>query len=438
MKKIILFSMALCIVFSLSACSKNDDDKKTTTKATTTTTTTVSTTLSTTTTNSENEPVIENAFEGVTVDNVFETTDVTYEFDKRKNQAYNGLYNIPHKKEIVPIRYSEMNYVKTDDLENFYYIFYGKDRENNNENGTVIVDVLNQKTIQPDYDVIYVYDRCVYVTKDGKYGVLDNNLEVICDYIYDLPVKYYDSDGNYAIADYDGELLHHYHKELVRLYDKDNNLLIDKYYIIIRKENNLLCCCERLHGGKIDVYSAEFEYIKTVDSLPLYDKNLGLYEFYDREAFERYYVDESLNELYRFEADNPPTLLDNGTLYHNGKVLSKDFEILAETEFVVMNSFDVADEPFYFGYTINNDGVVSYYDRSGEAVFQFETSEYYLERPDGVIKVVVKEADGWHIYDEKGNSLVEDKIDSNYIYIGTDSTCVKFKNTEGERFSFEF
>ena len=54
------------------------------------------------------------------------------------------------------------------------------------------------------------------------------------------------------------------------------------------------------------------------------------------------------------------------------------------------------------------------------------------------IKVIVKEADGWHIYDEKGNSLVEDKIDSDYIYIGTDSTCVKFKNTDGERFSFEF
>ena len=106
MKKIILFSMALCIVFSLSACSKNDDGKKTTTKATTKTTTTVSTTLSTTTTNSEYEPVIENAFEGVTVDNVFETTDVTYEFDKRKNQAYNGLYNVQGKNEIVTIRYS--------------------------------------------------------------------------------------------------------------------------------------------------------------------------------------------------------------------------------------------------------------------------------------------------------------------------------------------
>lgn len=429
MKKIILFSMALCIVFSLSACNKNDDGKKTTTKATTTTTTTVSTTLSTTTTNSENEPVIENAFEGVTVDNVFETTDVTYEFDKRKNQAYNGLYNIQGKNEIVPIRYSEMNYVKTDDFENIHFIFYGKDRENNNENGTVIVDVLNQKTIQPDYDVIYVYDKCVYVTKDGKYGVLDNNLEVICDYIYDLPVRYYDNDGNYAIAD-DGELLH--------LYDKDNNLLIDKSYGIIRKENNLWCCYEKINGGKVDVYSAEFEYIKTVDNQPSYDKNLGLYEVFDNVAFECYYADENLNELYRFEADNPPKLLDNGTLYHNGKVLSKDFEILAETEFVVMNSLDVADEPFHFGYTINNDGVVSYYDRSGEAVFQFETSEYYLEHPDSVIKVVVKETDGWHIYDEKGNSLIEDKIDSNYIYIGTDSTCVKFKNTDGERFSFEF
>lgn len=417
MKKKLAFLTAVCIMATLSGCgdkAEKNEKSTTTTSAVTTTTTSAATTTATKQEEIVEEPSYEELFEGVTMENFLHTLKLVENFELDGNYGIHyGITNDYADKVVLDAVYNGFGVI---DEKGIGYVLIG-------DESSVLVDVENKTLIELDFD-LSSYGKGYFIgSKNGKYGIVDMNLETVVDFTYDYPIRAYYSDGYIVCENENG---------LEELYDKDGNPVFEGEYKNIYRGGKYWQIAPSASGEGFDFYDKDFNFLFTKDRLYVYYEEAGVYTTYG-ENHVTVVTDEDFNVL--FTTDNmeiPLNFMSDGRIMYRGIIYDSSFNEVSKADRLIQSSIDVIGPPNYFGYTIKNGDVISYYGRGDILVFEFEAEEYYLDSPGYVIRIISKEADGWHVYDEYGREVLTDDIPYEYTFEKITENEVVFRNESGE------